>query len=170
MHDVLEARLGPYRRRGLLLDSNLLLLYVVGQTDRNLVASFKRTRSLFTDADFRLLVLLTTLFDSLVTTPHVLTEVNGLTNALTGSYRVDVRARLASDIAVLDERHTPAVGLAVTTAFNGLGLTDAALAFLAQSPNGPLVLSTDGALVQFILSTKGAADDFSTYQYAYAQR
>lgn len=169
MRDFLEARLGPYRRRGLLLDSNLLLLYVGGQTDRNLVASFKRTRS-FADADFRLLVLLTTLFDSLVTTPHVLTEVNGLTNALAGSYRVDVRARLASDIAVLDERHTPAIGLASTTAFKGLGLTDAALAFLAQPPDGPLVLSTDGALIQFILNTGGAGDDFSTYQYAYAQR
>lgn len=169
MLDFLEARLGPYRRRGLLLDSNLLLLYIVGQTDRNLVGSFKRTRS-FTDADFRLLVLLTTLFESLVTTPHVLTEVNGLTNALTGSYRVDVRARLAADVAVLDERQVPAVSLVDTSAFKGLGLTDSALALLAQSPNGPLVMSTDGALVQFVLNAKGAADDFSTYQYAYAQR
>ena len=169
MPDFLEARLGPYRRRGLLLDSNLLLLYVVGQTDRNLVRSFKRTQA-FTDADFRLLVLLRTRFDSLVTTPHVLTEVNGLTNALTGSYRVDVRARLAADVALLDERHIPAIDLVETASFKGLGLTDSALALIAQSADGPLVLSTDGALVQFILKMGGAADDFSTYKYAYRQR
>ena len=169
MPDLLEAYIGPHRRRGLLLDSNLLLLYVVGQTDRRLVRSFKRTQE-FTDADFRLLFGLVTSFGSLVTTPHVLTEVNGLTNQLTGAHRQNVRVRIALDAPRWDERHVPAGPLTRTAAFASLGLTDAALAFLAHGPDGPFVMSTDGALVQLIAGRGGAADTFSTYQSLNAQR
>ena len=169
MPDVLAARLSPYLRRGLLLDSNLLLLYVVARTDLRLVRSFKRTRS-FTLLDARLLSALVSLFDSLITTPHVLTEVNGLTNALSGVYKPNVRTQLAMDIPGWDERHIPAVDLVKTLAFTGLGLTDAALASLSQSKDGPLLLSTDGALVQLVAGARGAADSFATYQHLLAQR
>lgn len=169
MHEDAAARLGRHRRRGLLLDSNLLLLYVIGRTDRRLVRSFKRTQG-FTDADVRLLFGLATFFDTLVTTPHVLTEINGLTNVLTEARKPNVRARLALDVPTWDERHVPASSLTGTAAFMGLGLTDAALAALAQAPGGPFVLSTDGALVQLIRGAGGAADDFSTYQHLSAQR
>ena len=169
MPDILNARLGPYRHRGLLLDSNLLLLYVIGLTDRRLIRSFKRTQA-FTDGDFRLLVGLKTWFSVLVTTPHVLTEVNGLTNALKGFQKPRVRGRMSLDVATWDERHVPARDVVGTTAFAGLGLTDAALATLSQSPNGPLVMSTDGALVQFITNAGGAAENFEVYQHLHAQR
>lgn len=169
MPDILSARIGPYRRRGLLLDSNLLLLYVVGLSDRRLVRSFKRTQA-FTDADFRLLVGLTSAFDILVTTPHVLTEVNGLMNALKGIHKPRVRARLSLEVLNWDERHVPAHGLAGTAAFLGFGLTDAALAALSQSEDGPLVMSTDGALVQFVAHSGGVADHFEGYQHLHAQR
>ena len=169
MPDFLEATIGPHRHRGLLLDSNLLVLYVVGQADRRLVRSFKRTRE-FTDADFRLLFGLMASFSSLVTTPHVLTEVNGLTNQLTGAHRQNVRAWIALDTPRWDERHAPAAALTGTAAFARLGLTDAALVSLARAPDGPFVLSTDGALVQFIAGSGGAADTFSTYQRLNAQR
>ena len=169
MPDILSARLGPHRRRGLLLDSNLLLLYVVGISDRRLIRSFKRTQA-FTDADFRLLVGLMSAFDVLVTTPHVLTEVNGLMNALKGAHKPRVRARMSLAALEWDERHVPARDLVGAAAFLGFGLTDAALAALSQSEDGPLVMSTDGALVQFISRSGGVADHFEVYQHLHAQR
>jgi hypothetical protein len=163
----LLALSGQHHRHGLLLDSNLLLLYFVGLCDRRLIRSFKRTAA-FTDADFRLLVGLMQPFARLVTTPLVLAEVNGLSNALPERLKPRFRATVALDLPRWDEVHVPAITLANGPAYRGLGLTDAGLAHLAEM--GPLVLSTDGALVRFILGSDHAADDFGVYQRLHAQR
>lgn len=167
MHDLFDSQLSPYRRRGLLLDSNLLVLYAIGWVDTNLIRSFKRTAS-FSVADFVLLHALVEWFGALVTTPHVLTEVNGLLNALTEDDKPRVRGWMTLNVPLWTETPVPATVLTTTPAFLHLGLTDAALARLAQ--DGPLVMSTDGALVRWIDAADGAAQDFGVWRYLSAQR
>ncbi len=58
------------QKRGLLLDSNILTVYLVGLYDVKRIPEFKRTKGFYTTDDFYLLQKFVTLFDNrLVTTP-----------------------------------------------------------------------------------------------------
>lgn len=133
-----------YRSNGLLLDSNLLLLYVVGSHDDRLVESFKRTR-IFTLDDFRLLVRIVAFFERVVTTPHILTEVNGFSNQLPKKSKFEYYGTFGAKIEVLEEQLVGAASVAETSAFRLFGLTDAVIKGVAQEQM--LVLSADLDLV-----------------------
>ena len=66
-----------YKSRGLLIDTNILLLFFVGLYDRSWVERFKRTRR-YTAQDFDLLMEIVLRFDRIITTPHILSEVSNL--------------------------------------------------------------------------------------------
>jgi len=70
-----------YRSRGVLVDTNILLLHFVSDYDRELVPRFKRTATFAVD-DYDLLIKLLTRFNSVVTTPNVLSEVSNLAGQL----------------------------------------------------------------------------------------
>ena len=129
--------------RGVLLDANLLVLYVAGRHDQRLVASLKATRSLGLGArDFQLVVAAVGAFGPLLTTPHVLTEVNGLLNTgLPGRHRWDVMSTFSAVIGESAETSASAPALARDPLFRRLGLTDASILSLAVA--GPVVMSTD---------------------------
>jgi len=76
-------------RSGLLIDTNLLVLYVVGTVNLDRIDSVKRTRQ-YTQRDYRLLVRLLNNFSSLYTLAHVMAEVSNLTD-LTGPERLRAR-------------------------------------------------------------------------------
>lgn len=75
MPDHIEHLLVEYRTEGVLVDTNLLLLYVVGVYEPHRIERFKRT-STFTTEDFELLKRLLGHFETVATTPPVLTEVS----------------------------------------------------------------------------------------------
>ncbi len=137
----LERLVSAYRARGVLLDANLLVLYIVGSHDPRLIGSVKATRS-FTVRDYEFVAGLVSLFDRLVTTPHVLTEVDGLSNVgLPGRHRWDYLDTFRQRIEEAVEVQTPARDVVADPAFLRLGLTDAAVLTLGEG--GPLVVSTD---------------------------
>ena len=69
--------LDKYKTKGLLVDANLLLLFLVGTHDLQLVGDGKYNKlSKYTPEDYRLLIRLQAVFKRIVTTPHVLTEVS----------------------------------------------------------------------------------------------
>ena len=86
MTDDIDALVQRYASRGVLLDSNLLLLLCVGSFRRQEIGRFKRTAQ-YGACDYDLLVDFLSRFKSVVTTPNVLTEVNGLSNQFTGIHR-----------------------------------------------------------------------------------
>lgn len=73
-----NSLVAKYGRRGLVIDSNLLILLLVGMTAKQSISSFKRTR-MYSPEDFDLLVDFTKPFNKL-TTPNILTEVSNLTS------------------------------------------------------------------------------------------
>ena len=81
MTDPLLALMQRYHSRGVLVDTNILLLYFVGKFKREQVPNFKRTAQ-FTPEDFDLLFRLLSRFDHIVTTPNVLSEVSNLSAQL----------------------------------------------------------------------------------------
>jgi len=114
-----------------LVDANLLLLYVVGTYDPRKVEHFKRT-SAFTTDDFCLLDRLLGRFDTIVTTPSILTEVSNFIGQLSQSQRRDCTALLRRLIPELSEEHRPSSEVCEHPYFPQFRLTDTGIAYVAS--------------------------------------
>jgi len=140
-----EQLFASFSGKGVLLDSNLLLVFLSGLLGARLFQRFKRV-SEYTLEDYDLLVRVLGSFTELVTTPHILTEVSNLANSLPESYKRDWYSNLATLIASqrapvgLRERWTSAVDLAKMPEFLAFGITDAALTQLSSEA---LVITED---------------------------
>jgi hypothetical protein len=86
-----------YRQRGILIDTNILLLWLVGSVNRQRTSKFNRTQQ-FTVEDYDILLrLLEYFFPKIITTPNILTEVNTLANQLGEPERSQCFENLACD-------------------------------------------------------------------------
>jgi len=123
--------LKPHIGKSAILDSNLLLLLWCASFDRKLISNFKRLNC-FQGEDVDLLTETLSIFSSVRTTPHVLTEVSNLANALPKWIKEDWAEHFSKQIQVISEEWTSAASIAAGD-FLWLGLTDAALATLAKT-------------------------------------
>jgi hypothetical protein len=88
--DYVLQLINQHRGSGLVVDTNLLLLFLIGRTNQNRISKFKRTQA-YTIEDFDLLDRFMAEFKIPITTPHILTEVSNL-GKLQGQEREDIRA------------------------------------------------------------------------------
>jgi hypothetical protein len=144
--------------KGVFVDSNILLLYLVGSHDEGLISRFKRTIQ-FTVEDFRLLQRLLPLFSRIITSPQVLTEVNSLLNQLTDPARTLALRQLGSFVQIADERFVAAIDTISHPGFEKFGLADTATWILASE--GPLVLTDDFRLSQTLEAAGVASINFN---------
>jgi len=134
-----------------LVDTNLLLLYLVGKADPRIIPRFMRTQK-YTIEDFQLLSkLLETFFRALVTTPNVLTEVSNLVTKLSENERPGFFDQMKRSVAILDETYCPSRTAVEDRNYRTFGLTDATI--LSIRPD-VLVLTDDLPLYQ-LLSSRG---------------
>jgi hypothetical protein len=138
--DEIERLLLAYRSRGVLVDTNLLLLYFVGLFDPTRISTFKRTAS-FSSEDFQLLATVLAQFKRIVTTPNILTEVNSLSNQLPEHVKDTYYPMFSRIVTSLDEYYVPSTTAVSLAGFLRFGLTDTAISELAESRY--LVLSDD---------------------------
>ena len=124
-----SLRLDSNGNARLLIDTNLLVLFVVGRVNRNRIENFKRTRQ-YSKEDYELLLRVIERFDQLYTVAHVMAEVSNLTD-LTGSERLQARRLLKETLTVLIEPEMPSVRAAQSRSYADLGLVDAAIASIA---------------------------------------
>ncbi len=73
----MDTPLLQHASRGLLIDTNLFLLYIVGIFDRKFISRFKGT-NMYSEADFELVQKLARQFHRIVTTPYVIAELSNL--------------------------------------------------------------------------------------------
>lgn len=80
------ARITRHLRNGLLVDTNLLLVYFVGNYDYatgyRLINRSRYTKGIYEPGDFEILDALLNRFRNRITTPHVLAEVSNLIKQL----------------------------------------------------------------------------------------
>lgn len=151
----LPALVGKYRNKGILLDTNLLVLLFVGLLDSNRISSFGRTKNHgFTKAEFSLLERIAcSTFTKIITTPHILTETCGfIRSELYGEVQQAMLKIISQATQAFKERRPESKNLVRTEFFHRFGLTDSAI--LDLPPKKYLVLSTDAALV-LALQKKG---------------
>ena len=129
------------------MDTNLLLLYLVGAYDRRLVSRFKRTADRFEPEDFDTLARLLGQFDVIVTTPYVLTEASNFLGQLSGRVKEECFTLFARSISKMSEKHTLATNLSRSPAFIKFGLTDVSI---HEAAKDYLVLTDDFPLAGYL--------------------
>jgi rRNA-processing protein FCF1 len=139
------------RRRGsgVLLDANLLLVYVVGKTDRRCLLNFAHTSQY--QGDYALIERIVEMFPRIYTTPNVLTEVSNLGGKLEWPLRGKFFDTLHKIIGVLDEMTCASKQASASACFRRFGLTDAVLFSLAIKH---LVVTTDARLHELLRENK----------------
>jgi hypothetical protein len=147
-----------HRGMGVLIDANLLVLYLVGRVNPKRIQTFKRTQA-YTFGDFELLERLISRFSKLSTTPHVLTEVSNLTGSLGGREGFAIRRLVGSVVDVMEESFDASRTVVRHACFQRLGLTDAAIAMLCE--RGILALTADLDLYLALQSRGADALNFS---------
>ena len=144
LHSELVQR---YRTAGVLVDTNILLLFFIGSVERRLIKRFKRTQG-FEQNDFDLTIGFLKLFENrIVTTPHILTEVSNLAGQL-GPQKQRFFSYFAKGISQLIEHYEPSANLAQAESFAKFGLTDTAIVKLVKDQF--LVLTDDFPLSNYL--------------------
>lgn len=147
MNEYLRKLFYKYKNKGLLIDTNLLLVYFVGSYDRNLIGNFKRTIT-FTIEDFEKLQRAFIFFEKIVTTPNILTEVNSLSNQLSENIKLQYFDKIKDQISMLEENYLESKVICELTHFSKFGLTDTGIINLVK--DNYLVLTDDFRLANYL--------------------
>lgn len=116
----------------LLLDANLLVLYIVGVASPDYVAKHRRL-SAFVLQDFETLAGLVEQATQVLVTPHILAEASNLAGYIRSPARGRVMDTLAMAIGGAVEEYVPSKKAASRDEFRRLGLADAVLLELADA-------------------------------------
>ena len=127
-----------YRHHGALIDTNLLLVYLVGCCGEHLLSQCSTTGQY--EEEFEDIKVLVELFDKVHTTPNILTELSNLGNMELGGQFLE---KLKLFVESADEQFCSRRDAVGDRAFGWLGLTDSALVQLGKSF---LVVTTDARL------------------------
>ena len=150
--------------RPLILDTNLLVLFVVGAVDEGLITRHKRLQA-FNVEDYRQVLAMVTACSRLLLTPHVLTETSNLARQVREAAQAEVSAVLKLLIARFPEELVSSCSAVEHPRYVQLGLTDAVLLRLSATP-GAVLLTTDGDLYGAALSEGRNAYNYGHFQAA----
>lgn len=148
--------------RKIFVDANLLVLLIVGRTNRNLIEKHRRLRE-FQEEDYDTLVEILNQVDKILVTPNTLTEASNLL----AHHGEPQRSRFFEALRILIEEHEEIVVTSRTASqskeFSRLGLTDAAL--LEVVSNSTPLITVDFSLYRAAISKEDeAAYNFRHYQ------
>jgi len=135
-----------YKQKGLLVDTNILLLYIVGIVNVDLIRNFSRTAN-FTENDFYLVEKFINFFDVNITTPHILTEVSDLLGN-----RIELQLALGKYIELIEEKFLESKQITRTKTFLQFGLADTAITETAK--NSYMVVTDDNPLFGYLTNQK----------------
>ena len=142
-----------YQQKGILIDTNLLLLYFVGSFKRDMVPRLGRTKS-FAVEDYDTLVGVMDFFALRVTTPNILTEVSNLLPD-----KAEYFVAFAQCLTIMEEHYLPSHDVMAISGTHKFGLTDAGIAKLAGDRY--LVLTEDLPLYGYLANAGIAALNFN---------
>lgn len=141
--------MNKFHRKSLLIDTNLLLLLLIGSLNPSRIRKEKITANQgFDEDDFKQLLDFAVTFQTWVTTPHILTEVSNHADKIKGANHGGFFQHFVSLIERLDECSAPSKLLAKTETFTRFGLTDTAISHLAIE--SILVLTIDFPLAGYL--------------------
>src|SRR2546423_13863692 len=103
-----------YKNKGILIDTNLLLLVAVGTYDVSRILTWKRTQK-YTLDDYALMLRILGYFERRVTSPNILTEVDNLARQLPEYEHEAISFALSQLISTSFEVYTTSVMVTQTS-------------------------------------------------------
>jgi len=142
LDDYISGLLSRYKSKGILIDTNLLLVYFIGMYDSRRIESYKRIKSkAFSIKDLEVISAIFNYFDKIITTPNILTEVSNLSNQLDEDERLIYYLLFAKLVSLFDEEYVPSSRVCSLDHFNRFYLTDSGIIELVKDKY--LVLTDD---------------------------
>lgn len=152
MPEDVASKIRRHLRSGVLVDTNLLLVYFVGLYDSvsgyQVINNFKYTKGRYDTGDFDVLIALLERFDTRITTPHILTEVSNMLGQLSDPARTTCFELLKQTIPSLHELSISSTQLSDDEAFLKFGIADTAIRKVAE--DSYLVLTDDFRLAGYL--------------------
>src|SRR5262249_27902584 len=139
-----------YKAKGVLIDTNLMVLIAVGTYNRFRVGTFKRTIQ-YTLDDLEMMLRIIAYFDRRFTTPNILTEVDNLPRQLPEAEHEPLTAAFAQLVSRQFEIYMQSHQTTQHAAYSRLGLTDCVTAMVAAERNALII--TDDLRLSNILSS-----------------
>lgn len=144
----------------LLIDTNLIVLLVVGLADEKAVIHHKRTRA-YTIADFRLLTKIISQYSDVGVVPNALSEASNLLSFDDNEHARRILNRFAFFVSHTKEQYIVSADAARRPEFRWLGLTDCALLEFAKQDVH--LLTADVALHLAALKAGYKSTNFTHY-------
>lgn len=132
-----------------LIDTNSLLIFIVGLINPKLINTHKRT-SIYEEQDFYDLASVINDTKSLVILPNVWTEVDNLLNNFNKGYKVKYVKQVTVPIKSTSEKFLESKIAIESSAFYDLGITDSLL--LECSKKCELLITSDSMLSDYALA------------------
>lgn len=148
----------------ILLDTNLLLLFVVGTTSRDYISKHKRLTQ-FTVEDFDTLVQVIARAPEVLLLPNTLTETSNLAAYIGDPAKTEIFRVLHTVISKSQEQYVRSSVAAERQEFFRLGLTDSAL--VEASTDEVAILTTDFNLYHAALIKGSPAINFNHLRDSY---
>lgn len=146
-------------RDGVLLDTNVLLLLLIGATDEALIAS-SRLKGAYTGSDYLLLASLVSRARGYVVTPHVATETWDLgNNWLSGEHQQRFKQHFVRFVQRSRERWVRTQLLVAEKYFLRLGVADAGIVWFKR--RRPVVVTDDSGLSRQLESHRYSVVNFT---------
>jgi hypothetical protein len=137
-----EALIEKYRRKGVLIDTNLLVLLAIGVYNPARILTFKRTFK-YTIDDFDLLLRIIGFFERKVITPNILTEVDNIARQMPEREHAAVADVISQLLLRFLEVYIPSVQVLGQRPYAERGLTDCVTIACAEET---LIVTDDFAL------------------------
>lgn len=133
----------------IIIDSNALVVLIVGLIDPNLLKNHKRT-SIYDEEDFRELLNIVGDLSKVIVLSNVWTEVDNLLNGFSGLYKYRYINSISALIASTTEKSIPAATVTSRYEFYDLGLTDTLI--LDEAKNCQLLITSDSMLSDYAIA------------------
>ena len=134
----------------ILIDTNALLILIIGQIDTRLIDTHKRT-SIYEEQDYYDLLDIIGSVENLLVLPNVWTEVDNLLNNFSGNQKYQYIIDITQIIKLTSEKFITSIEAVNSHSFFDLGLTDSLLLSLAKECK--LLITTDSALSDYAIAS-----------------
>ena len=122
MNKSLEEIFGKYRQKGIFVDTNILVLYIVGTVNPAFIKRFNRGKNDFDENDFILVSEFIDSFEAQITSPQILSEVSNILDE-----KPDFSLGLKKYIELAEEKYIESVALTNSNSFLKFGLADSSI-------------------------------------------
>ena len=158
-----ESLISRYKNKGIVVDTNLLLLYLIGSFDQEIIIKFKRTQ-VYTKEDFVTLSKFLKHF-VIISNPNIITEISNLSDTLNRQTEYRLFNFFKNALSSFNESYCKTAEVSTNQAFIKFGLTDSTIYDLADK--GFLVLTDDFPLFGYLLNTGKTVINFNHIRTEY---